>query len=528
MMESSSSQSDQTRARMIERGDACPPVTLESLDGSTVSLAAFRDQGRCLLLFVESDCPTSRLALRRLEAIAAPLARGGIRLVAVHQDPPDVARVTMAASQATYAALSESEPYAASAAFGVRTVPTAFLIGVDACVEAVVEGWSRDDFAQIARSAAMQEEDVDRLLDRTSQPVFKPGCASRNTLSAELRASTRAAEASFDEFEDLFERGWTDGLPVVPPTRSRVARMLGDYRPDVSLGIIPPGTGELTLERLAVCAVLAGCHPDFFPVVKAAAEAALDPAFNLHGVTNTTHSCAPVLIVNGPVRSRIGMNSGINCLGGWNRANATIGRAIRLMSGLTGHGRPGGLDRATLGQPGKIGFCFAENEEVSPWESLATTRGFEPGRSVVTVYAGDGPLSISDHYSLDPEQAVRTIALGGSVAFSPHYYPIGADTVFVICPEHAAMFEAAGWSKRDVAARIVEGSRRTVAELRIGDQGPFMAALEDGGELTKWMSADEIVIVVAGGDAGRFTAMLSPWVGFGLGSNIVSRAIDDV
>lgn len=513
---------------MKGKGDPCPPVTLESLEGRQVSLDSVRDGRRCLVLFVECDCPTSRLTLRRLQAIAEPLARGGIAVVAIHQDPPAVAVATMADCQAGFTALSEPEPYAASQAFGVRTVPTAFLVGTDGRIEAAIEGWCRDDFAAVARTAAVTEDELARLLDPAAHPLVKPGCASKNTLPAGLRAATRAAEASFDEFEDLFARGWTDGLPVVPPTRSRVSRMLGDYAGGASLGIVPPGTGELTLERLAVCAVLAGCRPDFFPVVKAAAEAVLDPAFNLHGVTNTTHSCGPVLIVNGPIRRRIGMNSGINCMGGWNRANATIGRAIRLMSGLTGHGRPGQLDRATLGQPGKMGFCFAENEEVSPWESLAVTRGFESGRSVVTAYAGDGPLTISDHYTRDPEQTVRSIALGGSVAFSPNFYPIGADTVFVICPEHAATFHEAGWSKRDVAERIVEGSRRRVADLRAGEQNPILAAFGDVAELTKWMSADEIVLVVAGGDAGRFSAMLSPWVGFGLGSGITSRAIDDV
>ena len=514
---------------MIEPGQPAPSATLELPEGGLVSLATLRGEGKILVLFVEAECPTSRLALRRLGPIVAPLLRGGVKLVAVHQDPPQVAAHTMRSCEADFEALSESEPYPTSSAFGVRTVPTAFLIGSDGRIATVLEGWSRDAFADIAAgAAAMSRDDVDRLLDPDVHPTFKPGCASKNTLASDLLAATRAAEAAFDEFEDLFERGWTDGLPVVPPTRSRVARMLGDYSGDVSLGIVPPGTGELTLERLAVCAVLAGCHPSYFPVVKAAAEAALDPAFNLHGVTNTTHSCAPVLIVNGPVRGRIAMNAGMNCLGGWNRANATIGRAIRLMSGLTGRGTPGLLDRATLGQPGKIGLCFAENQEASPWESLAQARGFESGASVVTVYAGDGPLTISDHYSRDPEQVARTIALGGSVAFSPHFYPLVTDTMFVICPEHAAMFAEAGWSKRDLAERIVEGSRRRVSDLRTGDQGPFTASLDDDAELTKWLSADEIVIVVAGGNAGRFSVLLAPWVGFGLGSNMTSRVIDEV
>lgn len=515
---------------MIEAGSIAPTATLESLQGLPIPLDALRGNGKALLLFVEADCPTSRLALARLQPLGAPLARSGVTLIAVHQDPRDVAARTMRECGADFAALSEADPYATSAAFDVRTLPTAFLIGADGRIETAIEGWSRDDFAGIAAgAAALPGADIDRLLDPRAQPLVKPGCASKNTLApALLAAAARESGPVFDEFEDLFDRGWTDGLPVVPPTRSRVARMLGDYRGDVSLGVVAPGPGELTLERLAACAVLAGCHPSYFRVVKAAAEAVLDPAFNLHGVTNTTHSCAPVLIVNGPVREAIGMNSGINCLGGWNRANATIGRAIRLMAGLTGHGRPGHLDRATMGQPGKIGFCFAENEEANPWEPLAQARGLAPGSSSVTAYAGDGPMTISDHYSRDPQQVVRTIALAGAAVFSPHFYPLAAETVFILCPEHASMLAAEGWSKQDVAERIREGSRARVGDLRSGDQGPFAASLDDDAQLTKWMSSDEIVLVVAGGEAGRFSAVLPPWVGFGLGSTMTSRQIDEV
>jgi len=314
---------------------------------------------------------------------------------------------------------------------------------------------------------------------------------------------------------------------VFPPTRERVDRMLAGRDGSVSLGPVPPGMGELTLERLAACAVLAGCHPSYFPVVRAAVEAVLDPAFNVHGMTNTTHTCGIVVIINGPVRTRIGMNAGINCMGGWNRANATIGRAVRLVVGLTGQGTPGTLDRSTLGQPGKISFCFAENEEASPWEPLSVTRGFEPGTSVVTVYTGDAPFSVSDHYSPTPEDVILSIALAGGAAFSPNLYPMAAETVFVICPEHARTFEKAGWSKAEVAERLLEGSKRPVKDVRRGERSPLLAAYDEDGEVAKWLSPAEIVLVVAGGHAGRFSAVLPPWVGFGLGSRIVSREIQE-
>jgi peroxiredoxin len=513
---------------MIESGQTAAPFSLESISGARVDLAGLMERGPVLLVFVEADCPTSRLALERLERASGAFAARGGSLVSIHEDSLETAARTMRRCRASFAALSEAEPFAVSEAYGVRTVPTAFLVGRDGLVGRVVEGWSHADFADaLAEGAGVAHEEAEAWLAPAEAPLVKLGCGSKNTLDPALRASVAAASEGFDDLEDMFERGWTDGLPVVPPTRSRVRAMLGDQDGAASLGPVPPGMGELTLERLAACAVLAGCHPSYFPVVKAAAEAVLDPAFSLHGVTNTTHSCGPVLIVNGPVRQRIGMNAGINCLGGWNRANATIGRAIRLMSGLTGRGTPGSLDRAALGQPGKISFCFAENEEHSPWESLATTRGVPAGRSAVTVYAGDSPTTVSDHYSRDPVDTLTSIAIAGGTVFSPHFYPVGAETVFVICLEHARMFAEAGWSKREVAERILEGSKRRVGEMRRGEQGPFSRALDDDAVLAKWGSADEVVIVVAGGDAGRFSAVLAPWVGVGFGCSITTKLVDD-
>lgn len=513
---------------MLEPGQIAPGFDLEGLDGVSRTLTDLLADGPALVVFVEADCPTSRLALERLERAREALALAGVRLVSIHEDDREVAAHTMRRCRAGFLALAEPDPYAVSEAYGVRTVPTGFLLTTDGTVAHAIEGWSHEDYVDaLAEAARVPRAEAENWLAPATPPLVKPGCGSKNTLDPELRASTARGDSGFDELEDMFERGWTDGLPVVPPTRTRVRRMLGDYAGDLSLGPVPPGMGELTLERLAACAVLAGCHPSYFPVVKASAEALLDPAFNVHGVTNTTHSCGPVLIVNGPVRTRIGMNAGINCLGGWNRANVTIGRALRLMVGLTGRGTPGSLDRAALGQPGKISFCFAENEEQSPWESLATTRGVAAGRSAVTVYAGDAPFTISDHYSRDPEETLATVAIGGGAIFSPHFYPLAASTVFVICLEHARTFAGAGWSKREVAERIVEASKRRVGDMRRGDQGPFAKAMEDDAVIAKWMSADEVVLVVAGGDAGRFSAVLPPWVGFGLGSDMVTREIDE-
>jgi len=511
---------------MIGVGEKAPSFSLLSPDGKPVSLAQLLDAGPLLLLFVSEECPTSRLTLARLAAIRKPLQAGGASIVAIHQDAPDVAAATMRECDSDFLALCEPAPFVTASAFGIATVPTIFLLSTEGRVLDVCEGWSFEDLSRMAaRVAELGGCEPARIA--SDEPRQKPGCCSKNVLDAAALTGMEKGAHAFDELEDMFERGWTDGLPVIPPTPERVKQMLGGREPEQSLGLVPPGMGELTLERLAACAVLAGCQPAYFPVVMAAAGAVLDPGFNIHGVTNTTHTVGPVLMVNGPIRHRIGMNCGINAMGGWNRANATIGRAIRLVCGLTGQGKPGTLDRSTLGQPGKISFCFAENEEASPWEPLSVTRGFADGESVVTVYAGDCPLTVSDHYSQDPAEIVTSIALAGAVAFSPHWYPVGTETVFVLSPEHARTLADAGWSKTDVATRIMEGTRRRAGELRGGEETPLTKAVGDEVEVTKWMSPQEIVIVVTGGPAGRFSAILPPWIGFGLGSRMVSRVIEE-
>ncbi len=511
-----------TDSTLIAAGSKAPDFMLPSVRGERVALARLLGEGPVLVVFVEADCPTSRLTLSRLEPLREPFAAAGARIVAVHQDPPHVAARVMRAAQARFDALSEAPPYEVSRAWGLQSVPTAVLVDRDGTAREVIVGWDAEDFdrvaAWIARAAAAPPARVTR-----EHPVRKPGCGARNTYEGVAPA---AGDGGFDELEDLFDRGWTDGLPVIPPTRERVDRMLGGADPARSLGPVPPGLGEATLERVAACAVLAGCRPEYFPVVVAAVEAALDPAFNLHGMTNTTHSCGPVVIVNGPVRTAIGMNAGINAMGGWNRANATIGRALRLVIGLTGAGAPGGLDRSAQGQPGKISFCFAENEEASPWEPLSVARGIPPGVGAVTIYTGDGPMGISDHYSREPERIIDTLALAGSAIWSPSVFPIAAQTVFAICPEHAESFRVAGWDRKSVAARIFEASQRPVASLRRGEQSPVLSAFPEDMMLAKWGTPDEIVLVVVGGEAGRFSSVLPPWVGYGLGSEMVTKPIN--
>src|SRR3954449_1673898 len=275
----------------------------------------------------------------------------------------------------------------------IETVPTLIRIINAEEIERTV-GWLRSDWQRITG--------IDTLGD--DLPVMRPGCGSMSVdpnLVDLLRArfgdsalrSRRIELAELDdEMEVLFDRGVTDGLPVVPPTEQRVLRMLeGTTRaPDDIVAIVAPDLVEVTVEKVAINAVMAGCKPEYLPWVIAAVEAACTDEFNIHGVLATTMPVGPVVIVNGPVRERIGMNSGVNVLGQGNRANMTIGRALQLVIRNVGGGRPGEVDRATLGQPGKYTFCFAEREHDSPWEPLAVERGVAPGRNALTLFAGAG------------------------------------------------------------------------------------------------------------------------------------------
>ena len=229
-----------------------------------------------------------------------------------------------------------------------------------------------------------------------------------------VEASERSASrvpAGTDLVEWYFERGWTDGLPVVPPTReavdNAVAALGGD--PDFVECRVPPRLGNLTREVLAINLVMAGCRPDYAPVVRAALLALTQPAFNLNGVQATTHMAAPLLVVNGPEARRIGMNGGVNAFGSGNRANATIGRAIRLVLLNVGGGVPGDLDKSTLGHPGKYTYAVAENEADSPWAPYHVEKGFSPDDSTVFVIAAEPPHSVTNHVADDPEGILDSI-----------------------------------------------------------------------------------------------------------------------
>jgi len=339
-----------------------------------------------------------------------------------------------------------------------------------------------------------------------------------------------------DEFELFFERGVTDGLPVVPPTRARVERMLQATRraPEVLIGELPPNYGRVTVEKVAINAVMAGCRPDYLPVVLAAVEAMCDEKFDLHGVSATTNAPAPLVIVNGPIRAELQINSGAGVFGpGW-RANATIGRAVRLVCVNLGGAKPGDVSMSTLAHPGRYAYCIGEHEEASPWESLAVEHGFGAGESTVALLAADAPLGVYAQRARTPEELMPTIAASMAVV-SHHRMTHWGDTLLVLSPEHAKLLGDAGWKKSDVRRWLHEKLQWPVRELIPGRDGGeglpehVLAKYRDPDRdptlIPKFRAPEHIKVVVAGGTAGRFSAIVPGWT-FSKGSNLVFRRID--
>ena len=339
-----------------------------------------------------------------------------------------------------------------------------------------------------------------------------------------------------DDIEAWFERGVTDGLPVVPPSRARVEAMLATTRRrrDELVAEVPPNFGRATVEKLAVNAVMAGCRPDYFPVVLAVVEAACDPVFNLHGQSGTTNASSPLIILNGPVRQRLGVNCAAGVFGPGYRANATIGRALRLIMINLGGTRAGQISMSTMGHPGRYTYCIGEYEEASPWEPLHVERGFAAADCTVTLFSGESPFMVNDHLSRAAPQLAASLGWSAAGIWNHKSFPLYGHTLFVIGPEHARTFADERWSKRQVRGFLFETIRRPARDLLPGPDGAETGRLKNLLEgrtlderIPKFPSPDEIVVIVAGGTAGRFSAVVPGWMGGEMGSRPVTRRIED-
>ncbi len=326
---------------------------------------------------------------------------------------------------------------------------------------------------------------------------------------------------TYDAIQDYYEeQGWTDGMPVVPATEEAVRRMLGPWGedPSLSLGVAQPSNAEVTIEKVAVNAVMAGCRPEFFPVVVACVRAALQGPFNLAGCQATTGGAAPVVIVNGPIAERLGINGDSGAFGPGYRANATIGRALRLFVRNVAGLIIGDMDKATLAMPGRYSFCFAENESRSPWEPRHVELGYDPEDSLVTLHSIRAFYPVMETTVSRGIEVLNTLVQATRATGFSNYYQIGtgAQVTLVLSPEHAAEIAADGLSKKDVREYIYANARMSIEELSgLGHWGNrnYPAWIDDSKPNTMVPiapQADDIVVVVAGGD-GRHSAWLAGW-----------------
>ncbi len=333
------------------------------------------------------------------------------------------------------------------------------------------------------------------------------------TLPATLQSNRITFDDPLSVQEHFHSRGWTDGLPIVPPTPDAVTACLdwAGLPAEHLVGVEPVRGRGLTAEKIAVNAVMAGCLPMHFPVVVTAVAAMLAEPFLLHGSTASTGGSAILLIVNGPIRNEIGMDATFNALGPSDRASTCIGRAVRLVLGNLLEVRPGEIDRSTFGHPGKISWCMAEDEEHSPWISLAEERLGDPHVSAVTAMAAMAPRQLMNEWTTDPEEILDTFV--AEIKANMRHYSIWAGNyAIVIPPQLRQHFAAAGWSKSDIQNYVFEQARIRRGEWADCGKGAIVHGKDDQ-EYAALPDPSHLLVIAAGGPAGGFGAVIPPWLG---------------
>ena len=507
-----------------------------------------------LLCFVKEDCPTCGMTMPLIEAASQALS-GELDVVAIGQDA--AGNALMVEQHKLTAPMLDDSTLKVSYAYNVEIVPTIVLADESGAELRRFEGFDKADWqsvlSQAARLAGRPQPRPEPRIDWSAYPASRPGCGSKSVepgmaerLAAEASGSSLRARqielgAEEDPFEFMFERGLTDGLPVIPPTPERVMRMHACTRrdPQEVIATVPPNLAPLTIEKVAANAVMAGCKPEYLPVVIAVLEAVCTDEFNIHGVMATTAGATPVIVVNGPIRHRLGMNMKVGVLGSGNRANATIGRAVKLALRNVGGARPGEIERTALGGPGKYTACYPEWEERSPWEPLHVERGFGREDSVVTVFGLEpGPRLIVDQLSRTAHALAGSLGMALESCWHPKLHGYG-EVLLVISPEHADTIKRDGWTKSQVRNRIQEASARPIRDLlpdvnagegmalkHFGLANPDAEQLEQ--RIPKFRKPENINIIVAGGEAGKFSSAFGGWFSGPMGSISVSRKIEEM
>ena len=516
------------------------PFTLENSAGKKISFPSTR---RALVCFIKEDCPTCRLVLPLLAAIHESLA-SELDFFIVGQTRSGNSQL-MSEFTPPFNLLDDSA-LKVSFTNDIEIVPQVFLTDSEGHVLAERTGFVREEWQKMVAELFEKHPRAERKVKWDSLPSWRPGCGSLSVdplhaerLQAEaenspIRARRIEMGSQDDEFEFMFDQGFTDGLPVIPPTPERVLRMLQGTSLDSQdiIATMPPNMANVTVEKIAINAVMAGCRPEYLPVVMAAVDAVCTDEFNIHGVMATTMGASPVMIVNGPIRHLLKMNMGLGALGQGNRANATIGRALRLVIRNVGGAKPGGTERSTFSNPMKFTMCFAEWEERSCWDPFHIDRGFDADDSVVTTLAmSAGPTLILDETTTEAPVLAAAIGEATKGMLNANWYD-SSNCLKVVSPEHNDVFKRGKVSKSALRRDIQRASEKSVQELIQGpsaspEQLASLAQLPADRRIGKFGAEDHIEIVVAGSEAGKCTAFFHGWIPRSMGSIPVSRKIDD-
>jgi peroxiredoxin len=510
---------------------------------TAIAIPGYRPGKKALLVFFETDCPTCQLALPYFNGLAGD----SLQVIALSQD--DEARTQQFVKQMgiTYP-VELDRGLKLSRSYDPQSVPTSFLLDEDGSVMRSLVGFDKaglNDLAAVVGHSPIAPQD-------DGAPAWKPGCSSRHLEPQGDGASPEDSSAPLlrrvgepatrielkgdvDPVEFCFWQ-FGDALPVVPPTTERIAAILKAcaLSPESVVARVPPCYGEATVEKIAANAVMAGCRPEMMRVLVPLVRAVCDERFNAHGVQATTHFAAPLVIINGPVRQELGFWSRQNVFSNVARANSTLGRALQLILLNMGGARPDGIDMSALGNPGKFASCIAENEEENPWEPFQVDRGLRREQSALSLFAAEPPRGVSEHSAQRGETVLRAICQALSTVWS-YRMCMRNEAVVVLCPEHVKTLHRDGFSKQQVRQFLFEN---TGIPLRY-------YASQDGGEGTqlvahyreikiqgepcyqKFSSANAIHIVVAGGTAGKFSAVLGSWSTGPAGSQMVTYPIPE-
>ena len=492
-----------------------------------------------LLLFLQADCPTCRLIVPYANA----LTRAGVTLTGMSQDGEAETKEFVEQTGVSFA-MERDLDWSRSRALELVTVPSLVLMNDAGVLERIEPGFDKQAINALA--AACGVAPVATPFD--GLPASRPGCSSRHLeiqADGELAPALRtgggrgqaALQLSVDDSEDQVEacyRLFGDALPVVPPTPERVVRMFHAVSTDPLevIGRIPPCYGEATVEKIAANAVMAGCEPAMMRVLLPLVRAVCDERFNAHGVQATTQFVAPLIIVNGPIRAELGFHSRQNLFSNVARANSSLGRALQLILLNLGGAKPDGIDMSTMGNAGKFSYCIAENEEENPWEPLHVEMGLRSGQSALTLFAAGAPHGMSEQASRTARGVLKTMTY--SLATNWSYRVCRAfEVVLLLAPEHVKTIARDGWTKQDVRQYLFENTGVPLRCYSDDDPGEGCAARGTYRQITidgepcyqKFLAPESIKIIVAGGTAGKFSAMMQGWASGPRGSQMVTYPV---